>query len=87
MTLEIIHNLSKKKTILEELEDKNTSALFYNFDISLTNEHEDGEYTYKLFDGENIVASGLIMIGDFERDTNINKEYKEVKKDYIVYGE
>lgn len=87
MTLELVNNLSKKKTIFGEIEDKNTSALFYSFDICLEGQYEDGEYTYRLLDGETVVASGLMQIGDFERDTNINKEYKKEEKGYIVYGE
>lgn len=87
MKLELVNNLSKNKTILEEIEDKNTSTLFYSFDISLTDQYEDGEYTYRLLEGEDVVASGLMMIGDFKRDTNINNEYKKEEKGYIVYGE
>ena len=87
MKLEIIHNLSKKVTVLENLEDKNTSALFYCFDICLEGQYEDGEYTYRLLDGETVVASGLLQIGDFERDTNKYKEYNNEDKGYIVYGE
>lgn len=87
MTLEIVNNLTKNKTILGEIEDKNTSTLFYCFDICLEGQYEDGEYTYRLLDGETVVASGLLQIGDFERDTNKYKEYNNEDKGYIVYGE
>lgn len=87
MTLELRANLSKITTILEGLEDKNNSALFYSFDICLEGIYEDGEYTYRLLDGEEVKATGLLQIGDYKRDENINKEYNDNKKGYIVYGE
>lgn len=87
MTLEIINNLSKNKTIIENLDDKNNSALFYSFDINLDGTYEDGEYTYRLFDGDELKATGLLQIGDYKRDENINKEYNDNKTGFIVYGE
>ena len=87
MTLEIISNLTKNKTVLKGIEDKNNSALFYSFDICLEGIYEDGEYTYRLLDGEEVKATGLLQIGDYKRDANINKEYNDNKKGYIVYGE
>lgn len=87
MTLEIINNLTKNKTVLKGIEDKNNSALFYSFDICLEGIYEDGEYTYRLLDGEEVKATGLLQIGDYKRDANINKEYNDNKKGYIVYGE
>lgn len=87
MTLELTANLSKITTILEGLEDKNNSALFYSFDICLEGIYEDGEYTYRLLDGEEVKATGLLQIGDYKRDTDINKQYNDNEKGYIVYGE
>lgn len=86
MRLELTNNLSKNTTILDGIEDKNNSALFYSFDINLEGAYEDGEYTYRLFDGEELKAMGLLQIGDYKRDTDINKEYNNDKKDMIVYG-
>lgn len=87
MTLELTNNLTKNKTLLEGIEDKNNSTLFYSFDICLEGIYEDGEYTYRLLDGEEVKATGLLQIGDYKRDTDINKEYNDNKKGYIVYGE
>lgn len=67
-----------------EIEDKLESALFYTFDISLSDGMNDGEYTYELYDGDKMVSTGLVQIGDYNAE---NKEYKENKKDYIVYGD
>jgi hypothetical protein len=87
MRLELTANLSKITTILNGIEDKNNSTLFYSFDINLEGTYEDGEYTYRLFDGDELKATGLLQIGDYKRDTDINKEYNDNKKGYIVYGE
>lgn len=86
MKLEIIHNLSKKVTVLENLEDKKNSGLFYSFDICLDGSYEDGEYTYRLMDEDKVVATGLLQIGDYEKDTNVNTEYNNKEKDIIVYN-
>lgn len=87
MTLELTNNLTKNKTLLEGIEDKNNSTLFYSFDICLGGIYEDGEYTYRLLDGEEVKATGLLQIGDYKRDADINKQYNDNEKGYIVYGE
>lgn len=86
MRLELTNNLTKITKILDNIEDKKSSGLFYSFDISLDGSYEDGEYTYKLIDEEKVVATGLLQIGDYERDMNINTEYENNKKDIIVYN-
>lgn len=84
MRLELTNNLTKITKILDNIEDKNNSGLFYSFDISLDGSYEDGEYTYRLIDGEKVVATGLLQIGDYEMD--MNTEYDNNKKDIIVYN-
>lgn len=86
MRLELTKNMTKITKILDNIEDKKSSGLFYSFDISLDGSYEDGEYTYRLIDEEKVVATGLLQIGDYERDTNINTEYENNKKDIIVYN-
>lgn len=86
MRLELTNNLTKITKILDNIEDKKSSGLFYSFDISLDGSYEDGEYTYRLIDEEKVVATGLLQIGDYERDMNINTEYENNKKDIIVYN-
>lgn len=95
MILKLVNNLSKKTHILNDLEDKNDSNLFYHFNITLPFSNvngidvtlvDEGEYTYELIDGENIIAQGLMQIGDYKKDENINKVYK-TEKIYKVYGE
>lgn len=83
MQLKLINNLTKNIIELGEVKDKLISTVYYVFDINLPTDVADGEYTYELYDGEKMVSAGLLQIGDYVQD---NKEYKETKKDYIVYG-
>ena len=86
MQLKLINNLTKNTIDLGEIEDKMTSALFYSFDISLPDDVKDGEYTYELYDYGELVSTGLLQVGDYEKDAD-SKEYNDNKKGYIVYGE
>lgn len=84
MTLDLVSNISKNAFLfgVNDLED---SALFYHFNISLAEGMEDGEYTYYLKEGDELLAMGLLQIGDYKRDENINKEYNDNNNGYIVY--
>lgn len=82
MQLKLINNITKNTIIIDEIQDNFVSALFYTFDISLPDGVNDGEYTYELYNEIEMVAIGLLQIGDYQ-DTN--KEYNESKKGYIVY--
>ena len=84
MKLEIIHSLSKN-TVNFTVDDLKDSALFYHFDITLIDGMEDGEYTYYLKDGDEVLATGLLQIGDYKRDENVNTKYNDNNNGYIVY--
>ena len=84
MTLELVPNISKN-AFLFSVNDLEDSALFYHFDISLVDGMEDGEYTYYLKDGDTLLATGLLQIGDYKRDENVNTEYNDNNNGYIVY--
>lgn len=94
MELRLINNVTKN--IIEiEVEDNKNSTLFYQFDIRLPEGCEDGEYTYELIDYviedfiiglPKVVATGLLQIGDYQRNLNINREYNENNKNTIVYN-
>lgn len=94
MTLKLTNNVTKN--IIEiEVEDNKNSTLFYQFDIRLPEGCEDGEYTYELIDYviedfviglRKVVATGLLQVGDYQKDLNINREYNENNKNTIVYN-
>lgn len=85
MVLKLINNVSKN-TIEFEVNDKQSSTIFYQFDITLPEGCIDGEYNYELIDNEKIVATGLLQIGDYEKDFKENKEYENNNTDTIVYN-
>ena len=86
-SIKLINNLTKKEVIIDNLEDSERSNMFYHFNIELGENLEDGEYTYELInEGGKVVATGLLQVGDYKRDTNINTEYKNNRSDIIVYG-
>lgn len=56
--------------------DKGDSRLFYHFPkFKLTETMDDGEYEYELFDNEELVAQGLLQIGNYKN--NDVKSYTE----------
>ena len=85
-SLKLTNNLSKREVILNNLKDSERSNMFYHFRTEIMESFEEGEYTYELINEDNkVVATGLLQVGDYERDTNINTEYKNNKSDIIVY--
>lgn len=81
MRLELTNNVTKTTTNYE-VNDFFSSNIFFHFEIKLEKGMIDGEYTYRLYDGECEVASGLCQIGDYKAEV---KEYNKEKK-YKVYG-
>ncbi len=65
MTLKIKNNLTNRELEFLNLDDLETSRLYYTFDITLSEVMEEGEYTYTLLDENEIIASGLLQIGDY----------------------
>ena len=65
--------------------DLNESSIYYTFNIDIPGSFDDGEYSYFLKDdGDKIVATGLIRVGDYKTE---NKEYNNNKDNkYIQYG-
>lgn len=82
MTLKLTHQVSHKVYTFE-VEDSNTSVIYYNFSLRLDEDMDEGEYTYVLTDdGDNECARGLLQIGDYRPERT---EY-ENKKTYITYN-
>lgn len=64
------------------------SRLFYTFDITLPQNMADGEYTYTLYDEQDVVkATGLLQVGEYtpEKTTYNNDAIKE-QNGYVQYG-
>ena len=80
-----LYNNTTHQEITFDVTDNNTSRLFYCFDITLPEDCDEGEVTYYLYkDNNELVATGLGIIGDFVPD---NKTYTaDTQNNYIVYN-
>ena len=83
MELVLENRVSKQQTVITGLTDLCTNALFYQFNINLPQVMLEGEYEYQLMDGEDILARGILQIGDY---TPQNHTYQENNNTYIVYN-
>lgn len=82
MTLKLTNSVTKKNYSYE-VEDTNSSIFYYNFNLTLDEDMDDGEYAYTLSDDEgNELARGLLQIGNYVPEKT---EY-ENKKTYITYN-
>lgn len=82
MTLKLTNNTTKKEYIIEELQDNCKSNAFFSFNIVLPEGMNDGEYTYQLIDNNKRMATGLVQIGDYTRETVV---HTNDKNGYIAY--
>ena len=80
-----IKNGITHKEIEYNVTDLNESSIYYVLNINIPDSLDDGEYEYTLKDdGEKILATGLMRVGDFKQE---NKEYNNNKDNkYIQYG-
>ena len=81
MTLKLTNSVSKKEYLFA-IEDTNSSIFYWNFNLKLNKDMDDGEYCYVLVDGEKTLATGLLQIGDYKPEKT---EY-ENKKTYTIYN-
>ena len=67
--IEIENNVTHQKYTYDNVEDKNNGKkLFYNFSVDTSN-LDDGEYTLSLYDGNSLINTELLKIGDFNNKT------------------
>ena len=79
MKLVLKSNITKK-TWEFTVYDRCDSRMFYHFpNFKLTEKMDDGEYDYELYDDEDMVAQGLLQIGDYK-----NNDVKSYTTD-VVY--
>lgn len=81
----IIKNNITHKEFEYNVTDLNESSIYYTFSINIPDSFDDGEYEYTLKDdGDKIVATGLLRVGDYKQE---NTQYNNNKdKKYIQYG-
>lgn len=59
-----------------EVEDLQTSDLYYHFEIELPEEITEGEFEYSIVAGDTVVSSGLLVVGELMAPDQYNKEIK-----------
>ena len=80
----LLKNGITHKNFEYSVEDLNESSIYYTFNLNIPESFDDGEYEYTLKDdGEKILATGLIRVGDFKQE---NKQYINNKDKFIQYG-
>lgn len=83
MTLKLMNSVSKKEYSYT-VEDTNSSIYYWNFNLTLENDLGKGQYDYLLLEGDDILARGIVQIGEFKPEKT---EYKNKNDNgYIVYG-
>ena len=81
----IIKNNITHKEFENSVTDLNESLIYYTFNINIPESYDDGEYEYTLKDdGNKIVATGLIRVGDFKQNNTQYINNKDNK--YVQYG-
>lgn len=83
MELIITSTIDKVEIFHQEVTDKGESGMNYTFDIALPDGIASGEYEYKLVDGEEVLSTGLISIGDLRAVGQYEKEvtYKQYERE------
>ena len=65
----LLKNNVTKREYSDKVYDVNDSTLFYHFTLTLGEDMDEGEYTYKLMNDNLLLAQGLLQIGDYENNT------------------
>lgn len=65
----LLQNNVTKREYSYKVYDVNDSTLFYHFALTLGEDMDEGEYTYKLMNDNLLLAQGLLQIGDYENNT------------------
>lgn len=68
----LLQNNVTKKEYTYRVYDVNDSTLFFHFTLTLGENMDEGEYTYKLLNEKVVLAQGLLQIGDYQ---NNSKKY------------
>ena len=68
----LLQNNVTKREYSYRVYDANDSALFWHFTLTLGENMDDGEYTYRLMSENVELAKGVLQIGDYQ---NNSKKY------------
>lgn len=74
LLFEAISTIDLESHILQEVVDLNTSGLYYNIAVTLPAYLPDGEYEYTLSDGNNLLSTGFLILGESATPSQYEKE-------------
>ena len=57
----------------QDVEDANTSELYFKVNIELPTDIASGEYEYSLMDDAGVISTGLLVVGESFSPTEYNK--------------
>ena len=81
-TLLVSSNLSDDVILVKNGGNISTNNLYYKFTLGSLESLNVGEYTYKLYNDSELVESGLLMFGKFDRKVIVNNTFNKQKTQY-----
>lgn len=81
-TLIVTSNISDTVVLVEDGEDISTNSLYYKFAIHNLEKLNTGEYTYRLYNNQKMVETGLLTYGNYNRVIIENNTFNKEKKQY-----
>lgn len=69
-----VNTVDLARRIDQEVTDQAGSDLYAKVSVSLPEDIPDGEYEYTLSDGDTLVSSGLLVVGDYAKPNEYDKE-------------
>lgn len=81
-TLRLSSHLSNDVVLVENSGNISTNDLYYKFTLGDLSNLNVGEYTYKLWNGSEIIETGLLVFGNFDRKVIVNNTFNKQKIQY-----
>ena len=81
-TLRLSSHLSKDVVLVENSGNISTNSLYYKFTLGDLSNLNVGEYTYNLWNGSEIIETGLLVFGNFDRTVIVNNTFNKQKIQY-----
>lgn len=80
--LVVTSNISNDVILVEDGNNISTNTLYYKFTLGSLDSLNVGEYTYTLYSLANVIETGLLMYGDFNRVVTVNNTFNKEKIQY-----
>ncbi len=82
-TLILTSNMSNPTTIVNGMSNISANTFYYKFQLSIPDSLPYGEYTYTLYNEDNLVVeTGLLTYGNFDRTGLVSKNTSQNKIQY-----